>query len=378
MSPAKHRYAGPQPPCPHNLDDPPPDLDPDQLAVPTTELYSAALEHAWAELASTASPSQRPTPARVDELEPRPDDPSRPRPAHHGPYALHRAGLDWTYHVVPSRARQQLQDEIVTLVLQQRLRECDEAGDDEPCRVSEQREGFSRQEADPEGVRGVKSEDMGRKGGEGEEDRPLALFTAGCVPLSHEPPEPDSRTSTTDARLPARSGMGAGKGHTLKELLKSHAVRLPRNTVWIDPDALSRMLPERPQYVAHDPENASALLHPEASLLQEVCASVAREQRRSLVVDGSLTDCGWFEGFMRCVARALSVFGLCIPEGAQTDAGLCCWRPQAVPRGGLRLRDPLRRASLSLSLTFLPPSSRTTRTFSSCSLLVLLLLLSSC
>ncbi|GAA5926005.1 hypothetical protein JCM3775_005173 [Rhodotorula graminis] len=274
MAPAKHRYAGPQPACPPSLDHPPPTLSQDQLAVPTTELYSAALEHAWRQLdPSSSSSSQRPTPARVDQLEPRPDDPSRPRPVHHGPYALVRAQLDWTYHVVPNRARQHLQDEIVTRVLEQRLRECDEAGDDEPCRVSERREAFAQQEQDPDGVRGVRSDDMGRKAGDREEDRPLALFTAG--------------------------GMGAGKGHTLKELLKSHAVRLPRNTVWIDPDALSRMLPERPQYVAHDPENASALLHPEASLLQEVCASVAREQRRSLVVDGSLTDCGWFEGFMR-------------------------------------------------------------------------------
>ena len=67
--------------------------------------------------------------------------------------------------------------------LQQRLRECDEAGDDEPCRVSEAREGFRRQEREREGVvRGVRSDDMGRKGGEEEEDRPLALFTAGCVP----------------------------------------------------------------------------------------------------------------------------------------------------------------------------------------------------
>lgn len=185
MSPSSPRYAGPQPTCPQTLDDPAPKLSPEQLAVPTTELYSAALEQAWAELDSTAAAadSARPTPSRVDELEPRPDDPSRPRPAHHGPYAVQRAGLDWTYHVVPSRARQALQDEVVTLVLQQRLRECDEAGDDEPCRVSEAREGFRRQEREREGVlRGVRSDDMGRKGGEEEEDRPLALFTAGCVP----------------------------------------------------------------------------------------------------------------------------------------------------------------------------------------------------
>jgi hypothetical protein len=67
----------------------------------------------------------------------------------------------------------------------------------------------------------------------------------------------------------------------------------------IDPDALSRLLPERPQYLSHSPETASSLLHPEASLLQEICAAVAKERKRSLVIDGSLTDCGWFSGFMK-------------------------------------------------------------------------------
>ncbi|BGP47491.1 hypothetical protein JCM10450v2_003343 [Rhodotorula kratochvilovae] len=282
MSPSAPRYAGPQPRCPASLDDDAPELSSEQLKVPTSELYSAALEAAWAEFASSSSSASgkdaRPSPARVEALEPRPDDPSRPRPTHHGPYALQRAELDWTYHVVPSRARQALQDEIVTLVLEQRLRDCGEAGDDEPCRVSEAREGWKEAEMREGNVRTVREEDMGRKGHPSEEGRPLALFTAG--------------------------GMGAGKGHTLREMLKTQQIRLPANTVWIDPDALSRLLPERPQYVHADPATASALLHPEASLLQEICAAVAREQRRSLVVDGSLTDCAWFEGFMRLYREA--------------------------------------------------------------------------
>ncbi|GAA6056042.1 hypothetical protein JCM3770_006996 [Rhodotorula araucariae] len=284
MSPSAKRYAGPQPRCPASLDDEPPALSDEQLQVPTSELYSAALEAAWAELALPATAAatksqqqQRPEPERVDALEPRPDDPARPRPTHHGPYALQRAALDWTYHVVPSRARQALQDEIVTLILDQRLRDCGEAGDDEPCRVSDVREGFSEMEQHGT-IRTIPDEAMGRKGHPAERGRPLALFTAG--------------------------GMGAGKGHTLREMLKSRQIRLPANTVWIDPDALSRLLPERPQYVHADPATASALLHPEASLLQEICAAVARDQRRSLVVDGSLTDCAWFEGFMRLYREA--------------------------------------------------------------------------
>ncbi|GAA5991823.1 hypothetical protein JCM10908_002221 [Rhodotorula pacifica] len=275
------RYAGPIPRCPRTLDDEAPELTDEMLRVPTSELYSVALEAAWQELErgsddSTASTPPRPTSDRVAQLEPNSKEYSAPRPRHYGPYAVERASLDWSYHVVPSRARQALQDEIVSLVLEQRLRDCKDAGDDEPCRVTEAREGFREEEEEDEGkVRGVSEEHMGRKGEGriGDKGRPLALFTAG--------------------------GMGAGKGHTLRAMLKNDTVRLPSNTVWIDPDALSRLLPERPQYLKSDPSSASALLHPEASLLQEIIAAVAREQRRSLVVDGSLTDCQWFEGFMR-------------------------------------------------------------------------------
>ncbi|GAA5829939.1 hypothetical protein JCM11251_007939 [Rhodosporidiobolus azoricus] len=271
------RYAGPPPSCPPTLDSPAPQLMPEMLQVPTSELYAASLREAWDELgASTTESSRRPSPERIEELEPNPAREDRPRPKHYGPYAAVRGTLDWTYHVVPSRERQSLQDQIVKIVLEQRVKECEEAGDDEPCRVSEKRVEMEERERAKDGkenVGHVENESIGRKGAKEEEGRPLALFTAG--------------------------GMGAGKGHTLREMLKTGRIRLPANTVWIDPDALSRHLPERPQYLSSNPSTASALLHPEASLLQEICAAVSREQKRSLVVDGSLTDCAWFEGFMR-------------------------------------------------------------------------------
>ncbi|KAJ8294754.1 Repressed by EFG1 protein 1 [Rhodotorula toruloides] len=276
MSPSANRYTGPVPTCPDSLDAKlPPDFLGEAVEVPTSEVYSAALEAAWEELGGqerALREGRRPDPERVEHLEPDPTDDSKPRPKHYGAYALERASLDWSYHVLPTKARQALQDQIVKLVIEARVRECSEAGDDEPCRVSERREGF--EEGEREGrVDGVREEQMGRKGADGEEGRPLALFTAG--------------------------GMGAGKGHTLREMLKTGRIRLPANTVWIDPDALSRLLPERPLYLSHSASTASSLLHPEASLLQEICAAVAKSQKRSLVIDGSLTDCKWFEGFMR-------------------------------------------------------------------------------
>lgn len=175
------RYAGPMPTCPHTLDDPAPKLTREMLQVPTSELYSAALEAAWQELDDDGAQGQeRPTPDRVAQLEPNPKEYSSPRPRHYGPYAVERASLDWSYHVVPNRARQALQDEIVSLVLEKRLRDCRDAGDDEPCRVFEAREGFREGETT---VSRVDDEDMGRKGEgrPGDKGRPLALFTAGCV-----------------------------------------------------------------------------------------------------------------------------------------------------------------------------------------------------
>lgn len=184
MSPSANRYTGPVPTCPDSLDAKlPPDFLGEAVEVPTSEVYSAALEAAWEELGGQEQAlreGRRPDPERVEHLEPDPTDDSKPRPRHYGAYALERASLDWSYHVLPSKARQALQDQIVKLVLEARVKECSEAGDDEPCRVSERREGF--EEGEREGrVDGVREDQMGRKGADGEEGRPLALFTAGCV-----------------------------------------------------------------------------------------------------------------------------------------------------------------------------------------------------
>ncbi|GAA5956505.1 hypothetical protein JCM3765_003466 [Sporobolomyces pararoseus] len=279
MTRSSQRYSGPPPRCPSTLDDVPPQLTEEQLQVPTSELYSVALDEFYRrrqdgtnqavnrnENSKQESGKERQVSKEeeredeVERLEPDPTKPERPTPRHYGLYAQERSSIDWSYHVVPTKARQALQDEIVSLVLGTQVKECKDAGDDELCRVS----GTGQAEL------GCQLGDCSEHNKDG---KPLALFTAG--------------------------GMGAGKGHTLRDMLRSRRIRLPANTVWIDPDALSRLLPERPQYLSHSPETASSLLHPEASLLQEICAAVAKERKRSLVIDGSLTDCKWFAGFMK-------------------------------------------------------------------------------
>ncbi|KAK4702773.1 hypothetical protein P7C70_g3450, partial [Phenoliferia sp. Uapishka_3] len=179
--------------------------------------------------------------------------------AHEGPHAKERAKIDWSYHKQPTKERAALQDEIVDKVLHMK-------GCGGTC--GEEREG--------EKIEGK-----------------IALFTAG--------------------------GMGAGKGHTLRHYLRSGDIRLPSDFVWsvlpspvspscstnhfltlrVDPDALTLHLPERPQYLSANRQTTTHLLHPEARLLQEVLSQAAQTQERSLVVDGSLSDCKWFAEVMK-------------------------------------------------------------------------------
>ena len=111
--------------------------------------------------------------------------------------------------------------------------------------------------------------------------------------------------------------MGAGKGHTLRAFLNAGVMHLPHDFVWcvprrpssrlateaidcrVDPDALAQQIPERPQYIAFDQKAAVYCMHPEAALLAEILAGVAYEARRSMVMDGSLSDCAWFSSFMK-------------------------------------------------------------------------------
>jgi hypothetical protein len=112
----------PLPVSPSTLSDPPPQLTAEQLRTPTSVLY-----------ASTS-----------------------PNPYHYGPFARERAQLDWSYHKIPTKERNQLQDEIVEAVLRKVSREvidCETRG----------------KEAHPE--RGTPDHTL--------RARPLALFTAG-------------------------------------------------------------------------------------------------------------------------------------------------------------------------------------------------------
>lgn len=57
-------------------------------------------------------------------------------------------------------------------------------------------------------------------------------------------------------------------------------------------------MPERPLYLAANPNETATLLHGESSLLQEILTDAARADRRSVVIDGSLSCSDWFRQVM--------------------------------------------------------------------------------
>lgn len=211
MTPTASRYSGPPPKTPTSLGDAPPHLNDEQLQIPTSELYAASLSAAWSELSSSSTDfSSRPTPERVEALEPHPSRSDRPQPEHFGPYADVRKSLDWSYHVVPSRERQRLQDEIVGYVLSQRVKECKNAGDDEPCQVSETSDG----EGDDCRENGVSEQRDGSGHGVEVGGGKLALFTAGCVLLF--PLSPSSRRQVLIPFLSLHIAVGWVQGRGIR------------------------------------------------------------------------------------------------------------------------------------------------------------------
>lgn len=122
-----------------------------------------------------------------------------PRDAKHtGHFAHIRKSMDWDYHTIPTPERQALQDAVVDASLK---------------RIKDEKEW--REQHCSKGIDNSHG------------SRPIALFTAGCVGEGVS-----ATVELTSSVVCTYSGMGAGKGHTLKQMLKDGELKLPSDFVW--------------------------------------------------------------------------------------------------------------------------------------------------
>lgn len=88
--------------------------------------------------------------------------------------------------------------------------------------------------------------------------------------------------------------MGAGKTHTVRSLADKGNFPLD-SFVGVDPDEIRWHLPEFKQYVEFAPHVAGELSRKEAGYIAEMLTLAALDQKKNVLVDGTLRDCEWYK-----------------------------------------------------------------------------------
>lgn len=91
----------------------------------------------------------------------------------------------------------------------------------------------------------------------------------------------------TPVRNPVARMMGGGPASGKSVTLDSGVVKLPKNSVHIDPDAIKSMLPEYRASVEGGKKWAASFAHEESSYLSKQLAARASQRRMNLVLDGT-------------------------------------------------------------------------------------------
>lgn len=113
----------------------------------------------------------------------------------------------------------------------------------------------------------------------------------------------DVCTTPTEPWLVFTAGaMGAGKSHTIHELVKRG--RFPLLAfVTVDPDEIRRRLPEFGLYAEKCPSLAGELTRKEAGYVAEVLTLAALQAGKNVLVDGSLRDSAWYQTYFARLRR---------------------------------------------------------------------------
>ena len=119
-------------------------------------------------------------------------------------------------------------------------------------------------------------------------------------------------TTPTDPWLVFTAGaMGAGKGHTIHELVKKG--RFPLLAfVTVDPDEIRRRFPEFGLYAEKCPSLAGELTHKEAGYVAEILTLVGLQAGKNVLVDGSLRDHEWYHKYFAFLRKEYPIYKIAI------------------------------------------------------------------
>eukprot|EP00533_Pseudo-nitzschia_delicatissima_P016555 CAMPEP_0197268382 /NCGR_PEP_ID=MMETSP1432-20130617/4143_1 /TAXON_ID=44447 /ORGANISM="Pseudo-nitzschia delicatissima, Strain UNC1205" /LENGTH=368 /DNA_ID=CAMNT_0042733427 /DNA_START=266 /DNA_END=1372 /DNA_ORIENTATION=+ len=89
---------------------------------------------------------------------------------------------------------------------------------------------------------------------------------------------------------------GAGKSHTIGKLQALGCFPPKSSFVGVDQDEIRRMLPE---FSLYRKDQAGAFTQKEAGMIAELITDIALSSGKNVVVDGSLRDAAWHEGYFQ-------------------------------------------------------------------------------
>jgi predicted kinase len=119
-------------------------------------------------------------------------------------------------------------------------------------------------------------------------------------------------TTPTEPWLVFTAGaMGAGKGYTKTRLVDKGLFPL-MSFVNVDPDEVRRRLPEYYLYINEVPELAGELTRKEAGLITEILALAALQAGKNVLIDGSLRDSDWYQGYFARLRREFPAIRIAI------------------------------------------------------------------
>lgn len=122
--------------------------------------------------------------------------------------------------------------------------------------------------------------------------------------------------------------MGAGKTHTIRELVRHDLFPLDAFVI-VDPDEIRRHLPEFPRLLEESPELAGEITRKEAGYISEILTWVALNHGYNVLVDGSLRDHEWYKEYFQSLRDSyprlnIAIIHITAPREAVIHRAMVC------------------------------------------------------